>query len=154
MRCQSGLAMTANVAAVAAAGQPLVDVETSLTSTERLQSISRHVIGRRILRRDLVIPGSCLQQSHVALSSDLYQQSQLLDTRSRGQVAIFTLSPNPPHMCVLDFSDNLIDASIDRGFRAARGEVLQGESVVQGPPRFRKELGEPVFFELRAEAGD
>ena len=68
----------------------------------------------------------------------LHRQAQLLDARSRGKVLIFSLSPDPPHMCVLDFADNLIDASIKRGYRDA-----------SSMSRFRKELGEPIFSSVR-----
>jgi len=50
-------------------------------------------------------------------------------------------------MCVLDFADNLIAASIARGYRDAR---LDAASTT---PRFRKELGEPVFFDVRKATG-
>jgi predicted acylesterase/phospholipase RssA len=72
----------------------------------------------------------------------LHQQAQLLDARSRGKVVLFSLSPDPPHMCVLDFADNLIDASIQRGYRDATNAS-----------RFRKELGEPVFTSVRPDSG-
>ena len=68
----------------------------------------------------------------------LHQQAQLLDARSRDKVLIFSLSPDPPHMCVLDFADNLIKASIRRGYRDA-----------SSTSRFRKELGEPIFSSAR-----
>jgi predicted acylesterase/phospholipase RssA len=75
----------------------------------------------------------------------LHQQAQLLDARSHGKVVVFTLAPEPPHMCVLDFSDNLIDASIARGRRDA------GISAAIGVPRFQRELGEPVFTAVMPE---
>ena len=71
----------------------------------------------------------------------LHRQTQLVDMRSKQQVMVFTLAPEPPHMCVLDFSSNLIRASIERGYREAggsRGDIEPGK-------QFRKELGEPVF---------
>lgn len=70
----------------------------------------------------------------------LHRQAQLLDARSRGKVTIFSLSPEPPHMCVLDFASNLIDGSIRRGYRDAN---LSAASV---DLRFRKELGEPIWL--------
>ncbi len=66
----------------------------------------------------------------------------LLDARSRGRVTVFSLSPEPPHICVLDFADNLVAASIERGYRDA------GMSA-SPTARFRKELGEPVFSNVR-----
>jgi predicted acylesterase/phospholipase RssA/ABC-type phosphate/phosphonate transport system substrate-binding protein len=79
-------------------------------------------------------------QNAAGAFSHLYQQAQLVDARSRENdpVVIFSLRPDPPHLCVLDFADNLIDAAIDKGYREAAGD---------GRRRFRKELGEPVFWE-------
>lgn len=73
----------------------------------------------------------------------LHRQAQLLDARSRGKVIVFSLSPEPPHMCVLDFADNLITASIERGYRDASLDAASKDV------RFRKELGEPVFVDVR-----
>jgi predicted acylesterase/phospholipase RssA len=67
-------------------------------------------------------------QNVSAAFNHLYAQAQ--------QIVIFTLSPSAPHLCVLDFAGNLVEASIDKGFREA------GEKA-----SFRKELGEPVFWE-------
>ena len=65
----------------------------------------------------------------------LYRQAQLVDTRSRGRVKIYSLAPQRPHICVLDFAENLVDDSIQRGFR----DVANGERT------FQREFGEPVF---------
>lgn len=73
----------------------------------------------------------------------LHRQAQLLDARSRGKVVVFSLSPEPPHMCVLDFADNLIAASIERGYQDASREAASRDL------RFRKELGEPIFVDAR-----
>ncbi|MGQ0636316.1 MAG: patatin-like phospholipase family protein [Planctomycetaceae bacterium] len=77
----------------------------------------------------------------------LYEQSQVLDARSRGKVAVFTLAPEPPHLCVLDFADNLIRAAADRGYRDAAGGGTAGPSA-GATARFRKEPGEPIFSEV------
>jgi predicted acylesterase/phospholipase RssA len=227
-------------------------VDHTVDAAQRLQIVSRQVIQRRLLKRDLVITGSCLEQSSQELPSDLYfyapadpsaspppfgerglsllerphilldvimgsgsifpvfpprkiediprtgerielvdggfahnspveaavlwgathivlieatprrrsergnflknatssfrhlhRQAQLLDARSRGKVTVFGLSPEPPHICVLDFADNLIAASIDRGYHDASQDAASGDL------RFRKELGEPVFVDVR-----
>jgi predicted acylesterase/phospholipase RssA len=68
----------------------------------------------------------------------LHSQAQLLDTRSRGRVTIYSVAPNPPHICVLDFAENLIADSIERGY----------EEVSEGDEAFQRELGEPVFRSL------
>jgi predicted acylesterase/phospholipase RssA/ABC-type phosphate/phosphonate transport system substrate-binding protein len=81
----------------------------------------------------------------------LYQQSQLVDTRSRGEVVIFTLAPEPPHLCVLDFADNLIEAAVAKGYREARGQSAGGDPQVGGLPRFHKEPGEPLFVDLPSD---
>jgi hypothetical protein len=87
-------------------------------------------------------------QNAAASFDHLYEQSQLLDTRSRGKVAIFTLAPEPPHLCVLDFADNLIRAAAEKGYRDATGHSPQQNAESGGRPRFRKELGEPLFREI------
>jgi predicted acylesterase/phospholipase RssA/ABC-type phosphate/phosphonate transport system substrate-binding protein len=102
----------------------------------------------------------------VASFEHLYEQSQLLDARSRGRVAVFSLSPQPPHLCVLDFADNLIEDSIERGYHDVAGKSFRrtmddaSDAVIEplfrrslGEPRFRKELGEPVFVDLSPSAG-
>jgi len=80
-----------------------------------------------------------------AAFTHLHKQTQLVDVRSKRQVMVFTLTPEPPHMCVLDFADNLIEDSIARGYCDARGRPRHGGGGTACLPRFRKELGEPVF---------
>ena len=79
-----------------------------------------------------------------AAFSYLYDQAQRVDAQSKEHLVVFTLAPQPPHLCVLDFADNLIDGAITKGYQEARGAGADG-----GPGRrsFRKELGEPVFLE-------
>ena len=88
-------------------------------------------------------------QNAAGAFNHLYYQAQLVDARSREkeQVVIFSLRPEPPHCCVLDFADNLIDAGIEKGYREARGESVTGAAVISGRRRFRKELGLPFFYE-------
>lgn len=93
---------------------------------------------RRGLRRNLV-------ENTSAAFVHLHKQTQLVDLRSKGTVDVFTLTPEPPHMCVLDFADNLIEASMERGYRDVRGLEGSGSSR-----RFRKELGSPVFSRVSA----
>ena len=80
-----------------------------------------------------------------AAFTHLHKQTQLVDVRSKRQVMVFTLTPEPPHMCVLDFADNLIEDSIARGYQDARGQTPSSDGTTACLPRFRKELGEPVF---------
>lgn len=77
----------------------------------------------------------------------LHKQTQLIDLRSKRYVVIFTLVPKPPHICMLDFTDTLISKSIEQGYRDARGESTASESQNSVMPSFRKELGEPIFFD-------
>jgi predicted acylesterase/phospholipase RssA len=78
----------------------------------------------------------------------LYYQAQLIDARKKEQVVIFTLRPEAPHPCVLDFSRNLIHSTVEKGYRDARGEVQRGRTTLLGQPTFRKEVGEPLFQEM------
>jgi hypothetical protein len=88
----------------------------------------------------------------IASFNHLYEQSQLLDARARGKVAIFTLAPSPPHLCVLDFADILIEDSIARGYADALGRSAGvSDPAPTAAGRFRKELGEPVFVDLLPE---
>jgi hypothetical protein len=82
---------------------------------------------RRLPRRNFA-------ENAAAAFVHLHRQTQLVDARSKKQVVVFTLAPEPPHLCVLDFADNLLAKSIQTGYDDAdRGA------------NFRKELGEPVF---------
>lgn len=87
-------------------------------------------------------------QNASASFSHLYQQAQLLDARSRERVVLFSLAPESPHICVLDFADNLVIDSIERGYRDA------ARTSADGPPRFQKEPGMPVFVEIIAEVDE
>ena len=87
----------------------------------------------------------------MASVNHLYDEAQLLDIRSREQAITFTLTPRPPHMGLLDFSDNLIETSIAKGYREAKGDIGLGS---QNSPSYRKELSEPVFWTVpMAKAG-
>ena len=52
-------------------------------------------------------------------------------------MTIFTLSPAPPHICIIDFAANLVQQSIERGYRDASISAF-GEK-----PRFERQLGQP-----------
>ncbi len=64
---------------------------------------------------------------------------------------LFSLAPRPPHIGLLDFASNLIEASLDKGHREVRGDDDRSASQ---PPPFRKEVGLPHFIVLSAPAGD
>ncbi len=87
-----------------------------------------------------------LAANAAAAFEHLHKQSQLVDLRSKRYVVIFTLVPKPPHICTVDFTDTLIEKSMESGYLDARGESKnisgQPDSVM---PSFRKELGEPIF---------
>lgn len=89
-------------------------------------------------------------QNALAAFGHLYEQSQSLDTRSRGKISIFTLAPEPPHLCLLDFSDNLIRNAAAKGYRDAGGRSPAQTAGGSGGSRFQKELGEPLFQEIAA----
>ena len=72
----------------------------------------------------------------------------MLDARSRGKVAVFSIAPEPPHLCVLDFADNLIRAAVTRGYQDAAGRAPDGAPATIERVRFRKELGEPLFRDV------
>ena len=239
-------------------GQPSLDETPGSNTAERLNSVSRQIFERRLFARDLVVTGSCLEQTSADLPSDLYfyapagageappdygergvplaerpemlldvvlgsgsvfpvfpartlenfprpgervelidggfvhnspveaavrwgathvvlieadpheraerrnflqnaagafnhlyHQAQQVDARSREkeQVVIFSLRPDPPHLCMLDFADNLIEAAIAKGYREARGGPPSGGEGPTGLRRFRKELGQPFFWD-------
>jgi len=77
-----------------------------------------------------------------AALTHLYDQAQLLDEHSKQHVTTLTLYPSPPHIGLLDFSGDLIAASVARGYR----ETL-GRGALGGAP-FHKEPGEPRFLKL------
>lgn len=93
-----------------------------------------------------------LAENAAAAFSHLHHQTQSVDLRSKRQVVVFTMTPEPPHLCVLDFADNLIDTAIRRGYLDARGYRDQNDPTLPAQPTFRKELGEPVFAAIAAEA--
>ncbi len=78
-----------------------------------------------------------------AAFNHLYDQAQRVDAQSKEHLVVFTLAPQPPHLCLLDFADNLIDRAITKGYQEARGDTTDGEPARRS---FRKELGEPVFL--------
>jgi predicted acylesterase/phospholipase RssA len=86
---------------------------------------------RRLPRRNFA-------ENSAAALVHLHRQTQLVDARSKKQVVVFTLAPEAPHLCVLDFADNLLAASVQTGYR----DAMRGA-------RFRKELGEPVFTDIK-----
>jgi hypothetical protein len=86
-----------------------------------------------------------------AALTHLYDQAQLTDVRTKEQAMVFNLAPRPPHIGLLDFASNLIDASIAKGYREVRGENQAGAPQ---PPPFRKEVGVPHFVSLKASEGD
>ncbi len=80
----------------------------------------------------------------------LYNQAQRVDAQSKGQAVIFTLAPMWPLLCVIDCADNLIAAAMDKGYREASGHASGRGDLQVEQPRFRKELGEPLFWEKHA----
>jgi hypothetical protein len=87
-------------------------------------------------------------QNSIDAFNHLYYQAQLADARSKEKVTIFTLRPQPPHICVLDFANILVERAIDAGHREARGEIRSGSTTLRDHPSWEKGLGEPVFHEV------
>ena len=102
-----------------------------------------HIILVEASTEEFVPRGALLANVGAALNY-LYDEAQLIDKRSHGQVTIFSLVPRPPHIGLLDFSDNLLAQGIRKGYREARGEIGGELSVT---PTFKKELGKPIFWE-------
>ena len=57
-------------------GLPPLDLAAGLQSGERLKATGRQIVERKLLKRDLVITGSCLAQSASDLPGDLYFYAQ------------------------------------------------------------------------------
>ncbi len=100
-----------------------------------------HVILIDVTPRGRIKRGNFLQNVTSSVRH-LHRQAQLLDARSRGKVTIFTLAPEPPHICIIDFADNLVADSIDQGSRDAN---LDATGTIA---RFQREVGEPVFVDV------
>jgi len=83
----------------------------------------------------------------VAAVQHYARQTEQVDRRSSQEVVVFTLSPEEPHPCLLDFADNLIRATIDKGYHDACGVRDDPASAVSSR-RFVKQAGKPVFAEV------
>lgn len=102
-----------------------------------------HVILIQAVTDEISPRGNFVANVNAALNH-LYDQAQLLDVRSKEQVVTFTVTPRPPHIGLLDFSDNLIAGSIEKGF------IEGGGRPRVRPGAYRKELAEPVFATVAA----
>jgi predicted acylesterase/phospholipase RssA/ABC-type phosphate/phosphonate transport system substrate-binding protein len=101
-----------------------------------------HILLIDVMARGPIERGNFLQNTTSSVRH-LHRQAQLLDARSREKVTIFTLSPEPPHICIIDFANNLIEQSIEQGY-------LDASLLATGAtPRFEKEIGMPVFRDVR-----
>jgi predicted acylesterase/phospholipase RssA/ABC-type phosphate/phosphonate transport system substrate-binding protein len=83
-----------------------------------------------------------LLRNAIAAVDHLHRQAQLIDARSKENVVVFSIAPSEPHIDVLDFAENLVAVSIERGEQEARA----GSAGVPGLGRFRRELGRPSLF--------
>ena len=99
-----------------------------------------HIILIQATTDEIIKRGALIENMNAALNH-LYDEAQLVDIRSRELVESFTLVPTPPHIGLLDFADNLIRKSIDKGYREARG--LTGESGVGTAPNWRWRRAKP-----------
>jgi len=100
---------------------------------------------------DELVPRGSFAANIAAALTHLYEQAQLTDVRTKEQAMLFNLAPRPPHIGLLDFAGNLIDAALAKGYREVRGEEEGGAAH---PPPFRKEVGVPHFVVLAAPEGD
>jgi predicted acylesterase/phospholipase RssA/ABC-type phosphate/phosphonate transport system substrate-binding protein len=87
-------------------------------------------------------------QNSIDAFNHLYYQAQLADARSKEKVTIFAIRPQPPHICVLDFANNLVERAIGTGYRDARGQARTETLSVVERPSWEKSLGEPVFLRV------
>ncbi len=97
------------------------------------------------------VPRGSFGANIAAALTHLYDQAQLTDVRTKEQAMLFIVAPQPPHIGLLDFAGNLIDASLAKGYREVHGDDNGGASQ---PPPFRKEVGVPHFVALPAPEGE
>ncbi|MFN8392160.1 MAG: PhnD/SsuA/transferrin family substrate-binding protein [Bdellovibrionota bacterium] len=101
-----------------------------------------HIIQIQAVTDEISQRGTFIANINAALNH-LYDQAQLLDTRSKEQVLTFTVAPQPPHIGLLDFSDNLIAHSITKGYREGGGKGTETSN-------YHKELTKPQFVDFRS----
>jgi predicted acylesterase/phospholipase RssA/ABC-type phosphate/phosphonate transport system substrate-binding protein len=89
---------------------------------------------------------SHLAGNAAAAIDHLHKLTQLVDLRSKQHVVVFTLTPQKAGICVLDFTDTLIEKTIKQGYADAKGILLDKPHLAGVRPTFRKELGEPTFI--------
>jgi hypothetical protein len=110
-------------------GSTVPSPDEGASRREALQALSRRILGEGLLTRDLV----------------------LTDARTREQAMLFSVGPRPPHIGLLDFASNLIEASLVKGYREVKGDSWRGADQ---PPPFLKEVGVPHFVSLPAPDDD
>ena len=128
-----------------AAGQSVDIVDGSFSHRSPVEAAvlwgATHIVVLEASPEEISPRGSFAANVGAALTH-LYDQAQLLDEHSKQHVTTLTLYPSPPHIGLLDFSADLIAASIARGYK----ETL-GRGALGGAP-FHKEAGEPRFLRL------
>jgi len=93
---------------------------------------------------------SSLWDNSTIAFNHLYNQAQILDSRARGKVEIFTLRPlastsaDKPDLSTFDFSADMIGPAIQRG--------LDDASSIQ--PHFHRAPGEPFFRTIGSEVNE
>jgi hypothetical protein len=100
---------------------------------------------------DELVPRGSFGANIAAALTHLYEQAQLTDVRTKEQAMLFNLAPRPPHIGLLDFAGNLIEASLAKGYREVRGD---DDRAAAQPPPFRKEVGLPHFVVLPTTEDD
>jgi predicted acylesterase/phospholipase RssA/ABC-type phosphate/phosphonate transport system substrate-binding protein len=92
---------------------------------------------------DAPLPQGNLLTNAGTMINYLHAQAQLTDTRSREQVIVFTIRPDPDtfNLDIFDFAGDLVGAAIEKGNREA-GDGGYGT----GRPRFRMSWGQPQYW--------
>ena len=126
-------------------GQSIEVVDGSFAHRSPLEAAvqwgATHIILIEASTDEIPARGGLLSNISAALSY-LYDEAQLIDVRAREQVSVFSLVPEPPHIGLLDFSENFINLGIQNGYREASGALIDAAAPIA---TFRKQVGKPEF---------
>ena len=101
-----------------------------------------HVLVIEASTQEVAGRGKLLHNFGAALTF-MYDQAQLIDVRLEDETSIYTLYPSIPHIGLLDFSTQLIEGSLEKGYREALGGPSRAS---QQGGAWHKALGPPVFW--------
>ena len=102
----------------------------------------RHVLVIEASTQEVAGRGKLLHNFGAALTF-MYDQAQLIDVRLEDDISIYTLYPSIPHIGLLDFSAQLIEGSLEKGYVEALGAPSRAS---QQGGAWHKALGPPVFW--------